>query len=161
MFFSRQAGSGVVSRCIDRLASSEANLLDARKTSESRECEPASPPDPVGLPPNSLITSRESLHGGVPISADRDPLNLMFSPAISARCGSFGWGSASVLIHKMALAAARWPEEQQIGAVVGTITWALLTTGTGSKSKVSRVLPGRSRASARWPSSRRPVQGSI
>ena len=29
-------------------------------------------------------------------------------------------------------------------------TWALLTTGTASKSKVSRVFPGGSRASARW-----------
>ena len=30
------------------------------------------------------------------------------------------------------------------------MTWALLTIGTASKSKLSRVLPGGSRASSRW-----------
>ena len=41
------------------------------------------------------------------------------------------------------------------------MTWALLTTGTASKSKLSRVLPGGNRASARWRSSRRRLRSAI
>src|SRR5271165_6166370 len=61
-------------------------------------------------------------------------------------------------------AAARWllpppggpnnsklaPLFSQASPAASAMTWALLTTGTASKSKVSRVLPGGSRASARW-----------
>lgn len=59
---------------------------------------------------------------------------------------------------KMALAAARRAEEEQIGArgepgSATAMTWALETIGTASKSKVSSVLPGGRRASARWRSS--------
>ena len=41
------------------------------------------------------------------------------------------------------------------------MTCALLTTGTASKSKLSRVLPGGNRASARWRSSRRRLRSAI
>src|SRR6267378_1470691 len=66
-------------------------------------------------------------------------------------------------------AAARWllpppggpnnsklaPLFSQASPAASAMTCALLTTGTASKSKVSRVFPGGSRASARWRSRRR------
>src|SRR5947207_7053488 len=39
-----------------------------------------------------LHNSELSLHRRVPIGADRDPSHLVFSPAISVGCGSFGLG---------------------------------------------------------------------
>ena len=47
------------------------------------------------------------------------------------------------------------PLPNQASPAASAMTCALLTTGTASKSKVSRVLPGGSRASARWRSMRR------
>src|SRR5271170_4074564 len=70
--------------------------------------------------------------------------------------------------RQVAFSAAGRPEQQQIGALVkpgvaggSAMTWALLTTGTASKSKVSRVLPGGSRALARWRSRRRRARSAI
>ena|SRR6516225_7677536 len=53
------------------------------------------------------------------------------------------------------MAEAKWAEGQQIGArvnsaVAGGDTCALETTGTASKSNLSKVLPTGKRASARW-----------
>src|SRR5256885_11071317 len=72
-------------------------------------------------------------------------------------------------------AAARWllpppggPNNSKLAPLfshaspaASAMTWALLTTGTTSKSKVSRVLPGGSRASARWRSRRRRARSAI
>ena len=53
------------------------------------------------------------------------------------------------------------PLFSQASPAASAMTWALLTTGTASKSKVSRVLPGGSRASARWRSMRRRLRSAI
>src|SRR6266403_1629293 len=72
-------------------------------------------------------------------------------------------------------AAARWllpppggpnnsklaPLFSQASPAASAITWALLTTGTASKSKLSRVFPSGNRASARWRSSRRRLRSAI
>src|SRR5271165_6825894 len=72
-------------------------------------------------------------------------------------------------------AAARWllpppggpnnsklaPLFSQASPAANAMTWALLITGTASKSKLSRVFPGGNRASARWRSSRRRLRSAI
>src|SRR5713101_1591330 len=49
----------------------------------------------------------------------------------------------------------------QASPAASPMIWALLTTGTASKSKVSMVLPGGSLASARWRSMRRRARSAI
>jgi hypothetical protein len=53
------------------------------------------------------------------------------------------------------------PLVNQASPAASAMTCALLITGTASKSKLSRVLPGGNRASARWRSSRRRLRSAI
>ena len=53
------------------------------------------------------------------------------------------------------------PLFSQASPAANAMTWALLTTGTASKSKLSRVFPSGNRASTRWRSSRRRLRSAI